>query len=322
MQTHAKTSGSSGPIGLALGSGGARGWAHLGVIRALSELGIQISCVAGTSIGALVGAVFAAGNIDLLYRFVLGLDWKKIIHYFVELTFPRSGLIDGVHIVEFLEEHVQALKIQDLPIPFAAVATNLETGEEVVLREGKVTEAVRASIAVPGMFTPVLRDGMVLVDGGLVEPLPVSVARALGAERVIAVDITGGPIPIRRQPRETKRVRQGLEQWSEQVALQHAQHPLLKKFHERLGRFRVRKSVWARSKRRNVFLPGIFEVLGNSIRIVERQITLARLRTEPADVLIQPDVRAFGFMEYHRGREAIEAGYSATLAALAGFRSA
>jgi len=278
--------------------------------------------VAGTSIGALVGAVFAAGNLDLLYRFVLELDWKKVLHYFLELSFPRSGLIDGEHIVEFLEEHIRALEIRELPLPFAAVATNLETGEEVVIREGNVTEAVRASIAVPGMFTPVLRDGMVLVDGGLVNPLPVSVVRALGAERVIAVDITGGPVPIRKQRVEARRMRQRLMEWAEGVAMQHADHPLLRKFSQRLSRFRVPRSARTRRPRKSDSLPGIFEVLGNSIRIIERQITLTRLRTEPADVLVQPAVSNFGFMDYHRGREAIAAGYSAALAALAGFRSA
>ncbi|MCX7591936.1 MAG: patatin-like phospholipase family protein, partial [Kiritimatiellae bacterium] len=285
-------------IGLALGSGGARGWAHLGVLRALGELRIPVYCVAGTSIGALVGAVFASGNTDLLCRVVLELDWKKVIHYFLELTFPRSGLIDGVRVVEFLKEHVRAVDIQDLGLPFAAVATDLRTGEEIVIREGNVVEAVRASIAIPGMFTPVVRDDAVLVDGGLVNPLPVSVVRALGAEQVIAVDLTAHPALVRSSRNEKTRARQRLKDWTERVAAEHRDNPLLKKFSERLRRFKGRKFAWSRTDSARTRLPGIFEVLGSSIRIVERQITIARLRIEPADVLIQPEVQSCGFMDY------------------------
>ena len=175
-------------IGLALGSGSARGLAHLGVIRAVQEAGIKVDYVAGTSIGALVGAVYAAGSIDSLESTFQKFDWKKMVSFF-DVIFPKSGLIDGAKVRELVRALVHAEVIESLPIPFCAVATDIQSGEEVVIRQGDLIEAVRASIAVPGIFTPVRSNGLLLVDGGLVNPVPVSVVRAMGAEIVIAVDL-------------------------------------------------------------------------------------------------------------------------------------
>ena len=178
-------------IGLALGSGSARGLAHIGVTRALKDAGIHVDYVAGTSIGAAIGAVYASGKLDSLQDAYLAMDWKKIA-YFFDVVFPKSGIIDGKKVADFMRDYVHSENIEDLPLPFKAVATELNSGEEVVLETGDVIEAVRASISVPGMFTPVRRDGRVLVDGGLVNPVPVNVARAMGADIVIAVDINHG----------------------------------------------------------------------------------------------------------------------------------
>jgi NTE family protein len=175
-------------IGLALGSGSARGLAHIGVLRALKEANIEVDLVAGTSMGAVIGAVFASGKLDGLSARLCNLDWPGIVAL-LDPVFPRSGLIDGQRVAEFVRAHVPSAHIESLLLPFAAVATDLMTGEAVVATAGDLTEAVRASIAVPGIVTPVRSNGRILVDGGLVNPVPVRVARAMGADLVIAVDL-------------------------------------------------------------------------------------------------------------------------------------
>ena len=175
-------------IGLALGGGAARGWAHVGVLEALEEAGIRPGCIAGTSIGALIGAIYASGGIDGVRALVQGVDWKRMLAL-VDPVLPRTGLIDGRRVEDLVRAHVREPRIEDLPIPFAAVATDLTTATEVVIDRGDIAEAVRASVSVPGLFTPVRSDARTLVDGGLLNPVPVSVTRAMGADWVIAVDV-------------------------------------------------------------------------------------------------------------------------------------
>jgi NTE family protein len=175
-------------IGVALGSGSARGWSHIGVLRALDEAGIKPRIVCGTSIGALVGAVYADHGLDALERWVSDLTWKKVVGFF---DFSWSGgLLKGARLTRFLRENFLEKEIAALALPFAAVATELESGREVWLQEGLVADAVRASIALPGLFAPVEVNGRRLVDGGLVNPVPVSLARAMDADFVIAVDLS------------------------------------------------------------------------------------------------------------------------------------
>src|SRR5574339_324057 len=174
-------------IGLALGAGGARGWSHIGVIEVLTEAGIRPDIVCGTSMGALVGAAYAAGEHDRLKDWALSLGWREVFGL-MDFTW-RGGLIRGKKLFEFMRSRFGLRDISALPMPYGAVATELASGREVWLREGHVLDAVRASIAIPGVFAPVLRDGELLVDGGLVNPVPVSMCRALGADVVIAVDL-------------------------------------------------------------------------------------------------------------------------------------
>lgn len=176
---------------LVLGSGGARGWAHIGVVRALMRLGFVPDMVVGTSIGALIGAMVAAGRFEAFDREISAMTPLKWAAFFTEVHFPQSGLLSGKPILEWLEQpHLLGRRtFSDLEIPFAAVATDLDRERSVVLREGPVVQAVRASISIPGIFDPVVRNCAVLVDGGLVSPVPVKEARALGAEVVVAVDI-------------------------------------------------------------------------------------------------------------------------------------
>lgn len=176
-------------IGLALGGGGARGLAHLGVVKALHQLGVPIHCISGTSIGAIIGGVIAAGVEDQADSWLNIPDWKKLPSLFLELCLPWKGLIRGSKIERLLRDTIPIRRFSDLKMPLAVVATDYNTGSEVVLRDGDVHTAIRASMSIPGVFYPVEVNGRVLVDGGLVNPVPVDVCRNLGADRVIAVDI-------------------------------------------------------------------------------------------------------------------------------------
>lgn len=293
-------------IGLALGSGGARGWAHIGVIKALRDAGIEIACVAGASMGSLVGSALASDRMDILESSARRLDWRQALYNFLEMSFPRSGLIDGAKVVEFIREHVAQRTIEELRMPYAAVATDIRTGDEVVIRKGDLIEAIRASISIPGIFTPVLRDGVELVDGGLVNPVPVNVVRSLGADYVIAVDVNFGAMgteqPKPESPQKDAKVPRAQRFLAEiKRKLESLDNP----FHEQTRHWLERASR-----------PSMFDVLGNSIVIMQSQIAESRLRLEPPDLLIQPggDV---GYMEFHRASEAIGRGYAAASEALA-----
>ena len=296
-------------IGLALGSGSARGWAHIGVIRALTEAGIHIDCIAGTSIGALVGAVHASGNIDTLEDVVLEMDWKKIV-YFFDVVLPKSGLIDGNKVADFIRSCVEESNIEDLPVPFSAVSTDLATGNEVVIQEGDIIEAVRASISVPGIFTPVRKDNMSLVDGGLVNPVPVSVVREMGADFVIAVDLNHDII-----------AKKGFTQISiPDSSIRHSEKEggqnsvetkstIFEALNRRIRMVDFPALTQVRQWLARDPLPNIFEVLMTSINIMETQITTSRLKTDPPDLLIRPNLGHLRFLEFNRAEEAIAEGY-------------
>ena len=273
-------------IGLALGSGSARGWAHIGAIRALEERGIKPDLVCGTSVGALVGAAYASGELDRLEKWVTGLAWTKVVRL-MDLTW-RGGLIRGNRLFTLFGTIFEERNIQDLPIPYGAVATELYSGRELWLRHGKVLDAVRASCAMPGLFTPVVRDNVVLVDGGLVNPVPVSMCRALGADLVIAVDLSWGKLgPYRDRgrgvaPRE-------MPGWLSRI---------------RPGK--VKKGATQEEVAASV--PSIFEVFNISLDVVEIRVARSRLSGDPADVLITPLLPDFATMDYHRAKEAIDEG--------------
>lgn len=177
-------------IGIALGAGSARGWAHIGVLQALNAAGIRSHIICGTSIGALVGAAYADGKLDELAEWVKALTWRKVMGFF-DVSFG-GGIIKGARLTAFLHDNFMSRNMSELALPFGAVATDLHNGREIWLREGRVADAVRASIALPGLFTPQPRDGRTLVDGALVNPVPVSLCRAMGADIVIGVDLGSG----------------------------------------------------------------------------------------------------------------------------------
>ena len=273
-------------IGLALGSGSARGWAHIGAIRALEERGIKFDLICGTSIGALVGAVYASGQLEQLEQWVTSLTWAKVWRL-MDISF-KGGLIRGRTLFNLFRATFQDLDISELATPFGAVATELSSGREIWLRQGKVLDVVRASIAMPGLFTPVVHNGTVLVDGGLVNPVPVSMCRAFGAELVIAIDLSWGKLgPYRNMGREVNPAPPPEPSW--------------------LGRLLGGGSA----KAAEPSIPSIFEVFNTALDIVEQRVARSRLAGEPADVLITPLLPNFGTMEYHRARDAIAEGRAA-----------
>jgi len=277
-------------LGLALGSGSARGWAHIGVIRALEERGVKPDIVCGSSIGALVGAAYASGKLGELEQWVTGLAWTTVVRL-MDLTW-RGGLIRGTRLFTLFRTIFEDREIAELPIPYGAIATELNSGRELWLRQGNVLEAVRASCAMPGLFTPVVRDGIVLVDGGLVNPVPVSMCRALGAELVVAVDLSWGKLGPYRHGKEQELAPREVPGWLDRV-----------------------RPEWLKKQRtaqdEASTIPSIFDVFMTSLDIVEMRVARSRLAGDPADVLITPLLPDFATMDFHRAKEAIEEGRAA-----------
>jgi len=274
-------------LGIALGSGSARGWAHIGVIRALAQAGIEPDIVCGCSIGALVGAAYVNGDIEELEKWVTGLDRKGVLGL-LDVSF-NGGLIKGNKLIDFFRRHFVDRGFEALAKPFACVATDLENGREVWLRQGSVADAVRASIAMPGLFTPALHDGRLLVDGALVNPVPVSLCRALGADLVIAVDL-GSDRPGKGQGQ------------SGAIPTDNWKQRLLKG----LGMVSAHEGPDETGES----LPSLIEVLTGSLQIMQVRIARSRLAGEPADVLLAPRLGHIRTTDYHRGAEAIVEGYA------------
>lgn len=288
-------------IGLALGSGAARGWAHVGVIRALEEAGIRPDLVCGTSIGALVGAAYAAGELERFEHWLLGLGIADVLAFMdVHLT---GGVIKGERLMEFFRRNFVDRPIEELGLPFAAVATALHTGAEVWLREGSTVDAVRASIALPALFTPVVREGHMLVDGGLVNPVPVSLARAMGADVVIAVDLSSDILGRHlREERSPEEPAGEVSEW-------------LRKLQDNLSALMPARDDAAPRP------PSMLDVMASSINIMQVRISRSRMAGEPPDVIVTPRLSHLGLLDFQRTREAIDEGRRAVEAALPSLRA-
>ncbi|MFN8177778.1 MAG: patatin-like phospholipase RssA [bacterium] len=275
-------------VGLALGSGAARGWAHIGVIRALEQAGIRPDLVCGTSIGALVGAAYAVGELDRFEQWALGLGIREVVAY-MDVSLG-GGLLKGERLMEFFRRHVADRPLEELALPFAAVATSLDSGAEIWLRRGSTLDAVRASIGLPGLFAPVLHEGSMLVDGGLVNPVPVSLARAMGAEVLIAVDLSSDVLG--RHPHA------GHHPEAATAAGGNWMH----KLQSRLGSLIPAHSPGEPKK------PSILDVVTSSLNIMQVQITRSRMAGEPPDLIVEPRLAHLGLLDFHRAEEAIEEG--------------
>ena len=287
-------------IGLALGSGSARGWSHIGVLESLHKNGITPDIVCGCSIGALVGAAFVAGKITPLKDWVLGLTWRSVASL-VGVGFPSGGLIDGDLFKDLMLKLDIDAPIESFATPFAAVATDLATGREVWLREGPVHEAVRASMAMPGVFSPAKQGEQWLVDGGLVNPVPVSTCRALGVDVVIAVNLNADLVGRRLAPQV---VAQDLDERDiPQPALLES---LLQKMPQNLQQSLSRSAPQPAAPRGSA--PRYFDVLASSINIVQDRITRSRLAGDPPHVMLMPRLAHVGLFEFQRAQEAIIEG--------------
>lgn len=286
-------------VGLALGGGSARGWAHIGVLRALDAAGIRPDLVCGTSIGALVGAAWAAGELERFAAWVLAMRVKDVVS-FMDLGLS-GGFLKGERLMEFVRRSFVDRPIEDLPVPFAAVATALQTGAEVWLRSGSTVDAVRASIALPALFTPVMRDGVMLVDGGLVNPVPVSLARAMGAELVIAVDLSSDLLGrhLRTDARSSS-APSPVSDW-------------LRRLQDSLG---IEPAATAKQR-----VPSLLDVVASSLNVMQVRIARSRLAGDPADAMIAPRLAHLGLLDFHRAQEAIEEGARAVESALPGLRA-
>jgi NTE family protein len=285
-------------IGLALGGGAARGWVHIGILKALIESGIKPDIVAGTSIGAVVGGCYVANEFEALERFARSLTRRRVFGY-LDFNMAGSGLITGQRLCDRLEEHLGDRAIESLDIPFTAVATEIGTGHEIWLTRGRLVDAMRASYALPGIFRPVRIDGRWLFDGALVNPVPVSVCRALGARYVIAVNLNtemygrGVVLPqITGDRHETPRAEP-----SQSMA--------------RNGRAALKLLQRQLFGRGGEGGPGISTVMIEAFNIVQDRIARSRLAGDPPDVMISPRLGGFGPFDFHRADELIECGAAA-----------
>ena len=291
-------------VGLALGSGSSSGWAHIGAIEALEEENIPIDYVAGSSVGSYVGALYASGSLKSLKEFVLRMDGKKVFSYF-DVVFPRSGILDGTkRLKELFSIHTAVEDFSELKIPVMMVATDLASGKKVVLKSGNIFIALRATMSLPGLFAPVKVKDRWLVDGGLVDPVPVGVARALEADVVIAVDLNSRVVSCKKPKKQTK-----------PTAKKNGDFPaykseLLKKMVDYYEHAETSfTSKISELLHRESSTPDIIETVMTSINIMQERITRINLAVEPPDILIQPRLEHLKIMDFDQVEQTIEEGY-------------
>ena len=306
-------------IGVALGSGSARGWAHIGVLQGLRDMGIHPHIIAGCSVGAMVGASCALNKLDELEDWATSLTWRDVFGL-LDVTL-NGGLFEGRKLFEFIQTHMASMTFDDLAIPFAAVATDLETGREIWLRKGPLATAIRASGSLPGLFTPYKTPrGRFLLDGGLVNPVPVSVCKAMGADVVIAVNLnaeivgkhlrnprrlgvwgsTGSPVR-----REQSRMEESADLEAERPEAgkeAEAQSEWLQKLSQLFG-FEAEGEREAEPED-----PGMIEVVASAINIMQDRVTRSRMAGDPPDIMLSPRLAHLGLMEFNRADEAIAMG--------------
>ena len=287
-------------IGLALGGGAARGWAHIGVLKALHAAGIRPDIIAGTSIGAVVGGCFAAGHLEQIEAFARELTPRRIFGYLDFKVAGNGGLIGGQRLCDRLDQHLGDRRIEDLPTRFTAVATEIGTGHEHWLSSGKLVDAVRASYALPGIFKPVRINGRWLFDGALVNPIPVSVCRALGARYVIAVnlnfDILGRGCIMPASSSLDDSEADAHDNADENSSL------------EKKG---MRGLISRQLGWRGDGAPGISTVMVDAFNIVQDRIARSRLAGDPPDAMITPRLQDFGLFDFHRANDLIARGMEA-----------
>jgi NTE family protein len=285
-------------VGIVLGAGAARGWAHIGALRELDALGLKLDVIVGSSIGTLVGGCYAAGRLDMLEAFARSLTRRRVLGL-LDFSFTGSGLSGGQRLRTRLEAALGDLRIEDLPVQFAAVATEIGGGHEIWLRRGLLVDAIRASYALPGVFEPVKVDGRWLFDGAIVNPVPVSVARALGAERVIALNISSdrfGRGTAIQDPFGRTEPSPGAEEPA------HDTSGMIARWWRGSNGAKVNGDAAA---------PGLMTSMVNAFDILQDRIMRSRLAGDPPDALVQVRVGKVGMFEFHRADELIALGREA-----------
>lgn len=294
-------------IGLVLGSGSSRGWAHIGAIEALEEENIPIDYIAGCSVGSYIGAIYASGSLSSLKDFVLKMDGKKVFSYF-DVVFPRSGFLDGTKKVnELFSMHTDVEDFSQLNIPLMMVATDLESGDKVVLSSGNLLNALRATMSMPGLFAPASVKGRWLVDGGLVDPVPVGIARAMGPDVVIAVDLNNGLVSRKDMEKNQKETAGTDKEIIDQHGYQNEWLKKLVDYYENAGLSLKNKINELLRKESSV--PDIMETVTASIGIMQERITRINLAVDPPDILVQPRLGELKMMDFDHVEHAIEEGY-------------
>ncbi|MGQ0527823.1 MAG: patatin-like phospholipase family protein [Alphaproteobacteria bacterium] len=286
-------------VGLALGSGLARGFAHIGVLRALNNHGIFPGIIAGTSIGAVVGGSYLAGKLPMLEEWAMSLNRFKVLSY-LDFRVRSAGLIGGKKLETLLAANLGDMLMEDLPAPFVAIAADLLTGHEVWIRKGTVVDAMRASFALPGVFPPVERNHRFMVDGALVNPLPVNAAQAMGARMVIAVDLHTDIIGKAAKPGNSYPTVAGFDLFNDKDVPPEEQA-------------KVRTSLSERLFNREKDRPSLFGVMISALGITQDRLTRSRLAGDPPDVHIKPRIGHIGLLEFEKARELIAEGEAATL---------
>lgn len=277
-------------LGLALGGGVGRGWTHIGVIHALQEAGLSPNVIAGTSIGAVVGGCYAAGELDALEEWARELTPLRVVRL-MDFRMRQPGVIGGKRLEDRLRQQLGSTRIEELHTRFAALCTDLLTGHEVWRNRGDMVEAIKASYALPGVFPPVPYRHRLLIDGGLVNPVPVSACRALGADVVVAVSLNTDMLGQARKQNNQLPVIPGLELLDNGVS---------------------NSSSWANVARRllpwDTSVPSLFSIMFSTLQIVADRLSRARLAADPPDVLLAPPLQDIGLLEFHRADEQIEIG--------------
>ncbi len=293
-------------IGLALGSGAARGISHIGVLQALDELGITPFCIAGTSVGAIMGSMYAAGRFEA-YTARLRQWTRKDTLNILDPVLPKSGLIEGNKFIDFHRQYLNMPRFEDCDIPMAMIMTDARTGEQVVAQTGEICTALRGTISVPGFITPAQNNGRILLDGALVNPLPVDICRGMGADLVIGVDVNSKFIKSKIQgklPNKTK---------SKSLPSFLSQQTFITSWAERLEGHdlfptQLFNKLVQRKPTNGAQDISLFEILSNTIDIMENALKETRLAKDPPDILLRPDTRQISFLDIHLANEAITAG--------------
>ncbi len=295
-------------IGIALGSGLARGFAHIGVIRALKRHGITPTIVSGTSMGALIGGAHLAGKLDEVEDWACSLNRLKILSY-LDFHVRGGGIISGRRLLKLMHKHFEDMQVEDLPYPFISISTDLTTGHEVWVRSGKLVDVMRASFSLPGVFPPVFMNNRWLIDGALVNPVPVSPCQALGARMTIAVNPNGDLIGKAANPSDQVPKIAGFD-----ILDEDDKNPEVHK----AKTMPLTQRIFSRKKHS----PSMFGTMVSAMNIAQDRLARSRLAGDPPDVLISPRIGHIGLMEFDRAEELIDEGEEAVERALPDIKAA